>query len=54
MAYWTHTKDPVGVFVEKDVGNLFEYSHNDDPIMVEWPHKIFVGGLTTIRATDMA
>jgi len=46
MAYWTHTKDPVGVFVEKDVGNLFEYSYNDDPIMVEWPHKIFVGGLT--------
>jgi len=47
MAYYTHTKDPIGVFVEKDVGNFFEYSHNDDPISVceDFPHKVWVGGI---------
>ena len=47
MAYYTHTKDPIGVFVEKDVGNFFEYSHNDDPVSVceDFPHKIWVGGI---------
>ena len=44
MAYYTYTKDPVGVFVEKEVGNYFEYSINDEPVMVEWPHKVWVGG----------
>ena len=44
MAYYTYTKDPIGVFTEKDVKNVFEYSVNDDPIMVEWPHKVWVGG----------
>ena len=24
MAYYTYTKDPIGVFVEKDTGNYFE------------------------------
>ena len=31
MAYWTHTKDPIGVFVEKEVGNYFEFSNNKLP-----------------------
>jgi|TARA_B110000967_G_C18875545_1_gene558051 hypothetical protein len=37
----------LGMFVEKDHGNLFEYSVNDDPISVceDFPHKIWVGGL---------
>jgi hypothetical protein len=46
MAYWTHTVNPIGAFVEKDVGNTFEYSHNDDPITSfneDFPHKIWVG-----------
>ena len=47
MAYYTHTKDPIGVFVEKDVGNFFEYSHIDDPVSVceDFPHKVWVGGI---------
>ena len=27
MAFQTYTKDPIGMFVEKEVGNHFEYSH---------------------------
>ena len=47
MAYWTHTQDPIGAFVEKDAGNTFEYSLNDDPFhwCEDWPHKIWVGGV---------
>lgn len=48
MAYWTHTKNPIGVFTEKDTGNYFEYSLNDDPyngFNEDFPHKIWVGGL---------
>jgi hypothetical protein len=47
MAFWTHTKAPVGRFVEKSVGNYFEYSLNDDPFNFceDFPHKIWVGGL---------
>ena len=47
MAFWTHTVAPVGRFVEKEVGNLFEYSLNDDPFNFceDFPHKIWVGGL---------
>lgn len=46
MAYWTHTVDPIGAFVEKDAGNTFEYSTNDE--QDTWsnrPHKVWVGGL---------
>jgi hypothetical protein len=46
MAYWTHTKNPIGAFVEKDTGNTFEFSHNDDPyngFNEDFPHKIWVG-----------
>tara|TARA_B110000503_G_scaffold5725_1_gene7905 strand:+ start:250 stop:528 length:279 start_codon:yes stop_codon:yes gene_type:complete len=48
MAYWTHTVAPVGRFVEKDAGNTFEYSINDDLSMPEYykfPHIVWVGGL---------
>ena len=44
MAYYTHTKDPIGCFTEKEVGNYFEYSNNDDPFhwCEDFPHKIWV------------
>ena len=51
MAYYTYTKDPIGCFVERDTGNYFEYSLNDEQddyskSMVEnYPHKVWVGGL---------
>lgn len=45
MAYWTHTKDPVGIFIEQSVGNYFEFSLNDVDTMGDWPHKVWVGGL---------
>ena len=46
MAYYTYTKDPIGMFVEKDTGNYFEYSLNDEEMTNSWdfPHKVWVGG----------
>ena len=46
MAYWTHTKNPIGAFTEKEVGNVFEYSLNDDAlnnVNEDFLHKIWVG-----------
>ena len=47
MAYYTYTKDPIGCFVEKDVGNYFEYSVNDCPAFEgnreHYPHIVWVG-----------
>ena len=48
MAYYTHTKDPIGCFTEKDVGNYFEYSNNPDRKegCEDWccfPHLVWVG-----------
>ena len=43
MAYWTHTKDPIGAFIEKEVGNHFEFSLNDRDTWCDFPHKIWVG-----------
>ena len=45
MAYRTHTKSPIGSFVEKDTGNVFEYSVNNDALMFceDLPHKVWVG-----------
>lgn len=45
MSYYTHTQDPIGCFTEKEVGNCFEYSLNDDPMHFceDFPHKIWVG-----------
>ena len=44
MAYWTHTEAPIGAFVEKEVGNTFEYSLNHDTgaFCEDFPHKIWV------------
>jgi len=48
MAYYTYTKDPIGVFVEKDTGNYFEYSENTCPDFTgernHYPHIVWVGG----------
>lgn len=46
MAYYTYTQAPIGCFVEKDCGNYFEYSANDDSFdwCNQWPHKVWVGG----------
>jgi len=48
MAYYTYTQKPIGVFVEKDTGNYFEYSVNDEPysnpLSEDFPHKVWVGG----------
>lgn len=45
MGYYTHTEKPIGCFTEKEVGNYFEYSLNDDPMSFceDFPHKIWVG-----------
>lgn len=45
MGYYTHTQDPIGCFTEKEVGNYFEYSMNDDSLEFyeAFPHKIWVG-----------
>jgi hypothetical protein len=48
MAYYTYTKDPIGAFQERDTGNWFEFSVNDEPysnpLSEDFPHKIWVGG----------
>ena len=47
MAFYTYTVAPVGRFVERDTGNYFEYSVNDDmdmPDYYKFPHKVWVGG----------
>ena len=47
MAYWIHTQNPIGQFVEKEAGNYFEFSNNDEEEGTEyfdWPHKVWVGG----------
>ena len=48
MAYYTYTNNPIGVFVERDTGNYFEFSENDCPDFdgnrEHYPHKIWVGG----------
>ena len=47
MAYYTYTQKPVGAFQERDTGNWFEFSLNDDPntpFNEDFPHKVWVGG----------
>ena len=47
MAFYTHTKDPIGAFQEKDTGNWFEFSENTDPLTSfneDFPHKVWTGG----------
>ena len=49
MGYYTYTQDPVGNFVEKEHGNNFEYSLNNEQddysksIAENYPHKVWVG-----------
>jgi len=43
MAYYTHTENPIGSFVEKSVGNTFEFSVNTHEFNQEYPHLIWVG-----------
>ena len=53
MSFYTHTKNPIGSFVEKDTGNHFEYSLNEGEMVLsppahggrnmEFPHKVWVG-----------
>jgi len=45
MAYWYHTKNAKGQFVEKGFGNYFEYSDNNTGEFPEYPHLVWVGGL---------
>jgi len=48
MALAPMSVEPVlGEFTEKDCGNYFHYSENDDPFnwCEDFPHKIWVGGL---------
>jgi hypothetical protein len=43
MAYLTYTESPIGAFVEKSVGNTFEFSVNDEQgDSPEWPHRVWV------------
>ena len=47
MAYYTHTKNPVGAFQERDTGNWFEFSINNDALNnlnEDFPHKVWTGG----------
>ncbi|MDB4331198.1 hypothetical protein N9993_01485 [bacterium] len=47
MGYYTYTQNPVGAFQEKDTGNWFEYSVNDDAlnnVNEDFPHKVWTGG----------
>lgn len=53
MTYYTHTKDPIGCFTEKDVGNYFEYSNNPDRKegCEDWccfPHLVWVVTLLVV------
>ena len=45
MAYFTYAVKPKGAFTEKEYGNPFEYSLNDDPMSwcEDFPHKVWVG-----------
>jgi len=48
MAYLTYTKSPIGAFNEKEYGNPFEYSHNDDQTPwtdMKFNHKVWVGDM---------
>ena len=49
MGYYTYTEAPIGNFIEKDHGNNFEYSLNNEQddysksIVENYPHKVWVG-----------
>ena len=45
MGLYTHTRDPIGCFCEREAGNSFEYSLNTDSAVFceDFPHIIWVG-----------
>ena len=49
MGYYTYTDAPIGNFIEKEHGNNFEYSLNNEQddysksIAENYPHKVWVG-----------
>jgi hypothetical protein len=45
MALQTHAQDQLGMFIEKETGNHFEYSPNTTDYWVtieDYPHKVWV------------
>lgn len=46
MALYGYAEKQIGCFVEKDTGNYFEYSVNDEPVDFahNYPHRVWVGG----------
>ena len=53
MSYYTHTVNPIGNFIEKDHGNNFEYSLNDDAantLDTSLAGGIRIGQLATVTA----
>ena len=53
MSYYTHTVNPIGNFIEKDHGNNFEYSLNDDAannLDTSLAGGIRIGQLATVAA----
>jgi hypothetical protein len=51
MGYYTYTEAPIGNFIEKERGNNFEYSVNEEQdayslsLVGDYPHKVWVGSL---------
>lgn len=45
MSFWIHATDVVGTFVEKDTGNVFEFSTADQPVFPGFDHRVWVGGV---------
>tara|TARA_R110001632_G_scaffold32091_2_gene83403 strand:- start:221 stop:511 length:291 start_codon:yes stop_codon:yes gene_type:complete len=51
MGYYTYTEAPIGNFIEKEHGNNFEYSVNEEQdayslsLVGDYPHKVWVGSL---------
>ena len=45
MSYYTYTQAPIGRFVERDCGNYFEYSLNDDDFDFEHGQRQAIEGL---------
>ena len=49
MGYYTYTEAPIGNFIEKEHGQNFEYSLNEEQddysksIAENYPHKVWVG-----------
>lgn len=46
MPFFTYAEAPIGQFTEKERGNYFEYSLNEEQVFegYEFPHRVWVGG----------